>query len=210
MCIDNSKREVEGSMKNSFFAMVLRMKYINRWLLMRNTREENLSEHSLEVAILAHALAVIKNKYFDGNLNPDKIAVAALFHDTAEIITGDLPTPIKYQNAEIKEAYKKVEADATKRLLSLLPDDLKDIYEPYYKIEDIDKDASAVVKSADKLSAYIKCLEEQKSSNREFEKARLTIKESLEQRRKIYPELDYFMENYLNTFALTLDELERE
>ncbi|MBQ4100760.1 MAG: 5'-deoxynucleotidase [Oscillospiraceae bacterium] len=195
-------------MKNGFFAMILRMKYINRWGLMRNTRAENLSEHSLDVAILAHALAIIKNKYFGGNLNPDKIAVAALFHDTSEIITGDLPTPIKYQNEEIKEAYKKVEEDAVGRLLSLLPDDLKELYSDYYNIEKEDTEASFIVKSADKLSAYIKCLEEQKSGNSEFEKARIAIEQNLKVRRKLYPELDYFMNNYLDAFKLTLDELE--
>lgn len=195
-------------MNNSFFAMILRMKYINRWGLMRNTKDENLSEHSLDVAVLAHALAIIKNKYFGGTTNPDKIAVCALFHDTSEIITGDLPTPIKYQNNEIKEAYKKVEANAVARLISMLPCDLKPIYEPYYSYEKDDEQAALIVKSADKLSAYIKCLEEEKSGNSEFEKARITIEESLNERSKFCPELDYFMRELLPSFKLTLDELE--
>ena len=150
-------------MKNHFYAIISRMKNIYRWGLMRNTRQESLSEHSLEVAYFAHALAIIKNKRFGGNLDPNKAAVAAMFHDTSEIITGDMPTPIKYYNPEIKKVYKEIEAVAEKQLTNMLPDDMK---EEFTEIYNPDKQISLIVKAADKLSAYVKCLEEIKMGNK--------------------------------------------
>ena len=188
-------------MKNHFYAIISRMKNIYRWGLMRNTRQESLSEHSLEVAYFAHALAIIKNKRFGGNLDPNKAAVAAMFHDTSEIITGDMPTPIKYYNPEIKKVYKEIEAVAEKQLTNMLPDDMK---EEFTEIYNPDKQISLIVKAADKLSAYVKCLEEIKMGNKEFEEAAKSIKSTLEQ--NTLPEVKVFMEEFIPSFSLSLDE----
>ena len=177
------------------------MKNIYRWGLMRNTRQESLSEHSLEVAYFAHALAIIKNKRFGGNLDPNKAAVAAMFHDTSEIITGDMPTPIKYYNPEIKKVYKEIEAVAEKQLTNMLPDDMK---EEFAEIYNPDRQISEIVKAADKLSAYVKCLEEIKMGNSEFEDAAKSIKLILEQ--YTLPEVKVFMEEFIPSFSLSLDE----
>ncbi len=190
----------------NFYAMLGRMKYINRWGLMNNTREENIGEHSLEVAILAHALVTIANKKFGENLSADRAALLAIFHDASEIITGDLPTPVKYFDPEIKEAYKNIEHLSEQKLLSMLPDYLRDEYEPLVDSELSDEKLHIYVKAADKLSALIKCIEELKMGNLEFQKAERSTRETLE---KIdLPALKVFMEDFLPPFALTLDELE--
>ena len=193
-------------MKSHFYAILSRMKNINRWGLMRNTRMENLSEHSLEVAFIAHCLAIIGKKRLGKSINPEKVAVAAMFHDTSEIITGDLPTPIKYYNPDIKKAYKAIEKVANQRLLDMLPEELKEEYEPL-----IDPNTKTyeyrLVKAADKLSAYIKCVEELKSGNREFAKAEATLRAEVDAYAEL-PEVKYFCDNFLASFSKTLDELD--
>ena len=188
---------------SSFFSMILRMRYINRWGLMRNTRSESLSEHSLDVAILAHALCILRNKHYGGSLNPEKAAVMALFHDTSEIITGDLPTPVKYNNPQIRTAYKKLEGVAKNDLLALLPDDLQEEYAAVFH-EETDPELARVLKAADKLSALIKCLEEEKAGNSEFSKAKLAQLDALHQMN--HPEVDEFLREFIPSFELTLDE----
>ena len=190
----------------NFYAMLSRMKYINRWGLMNNTREENIGEHSLDVAIFAHALVSIANKRFGENLNAEKAALMGLFHDASEIITGDMPTPIKYFDPIIKEAYKNIEHLSEQKLLSMLPEYLKDVYEPLVDSELADEKLHVYVKAADKLSALCKCREELKMGNVEFLKAERSTFEALE---KIdLPALKVFMEEFLPSFTLTLDELE--
>lgn len=191
-------------MDHSFFAYIFRMRYIARWALMRNTRTENVEEHSYEVAVLAHALAVIGRDVFHKELDPDKTAVAALFHDAPEIITGDMPTPIKYYNPDIKTAYRQVEAVAQDKLLSMLPPELVPAYEPLVRESDLE--VRRYVKAADKLSAYIKCVEEGKAGNAEFKKAAEQTMTALEDMKM--EELDWFMERFLPAFGLTLDELQ--
>ena len=153
-------------MSHNFFPMIARMRYIDRWGLMRNTQVENIQEHSHMVAVLAHALAVIENNYFDGQVDPGAVAVAALYHDASEIITGDMPPPIKYDNPEIRDAYKVVERVAEQKLLSMLPPELRMEYDEIITIPD--PEIHALVKAADKLSAYLKCVEELKAGNLEF------------------------------------------
>ena len=189
---------------HSFFAYIFRMRYIARWALMRNTRTENVEEHSYEVAVLAHALAVIGRDVFHKELDPDKIAVAALFHDAPEIITGDMPTPVKYYNPEIKTAYRQVEAVAQDKLLSMLPPELVPAYEPL--VRESDQSIGLCVKAADKLSAYIKCVEELKAGNAEFKKAAEQTMAALKEMGM--EELDWFIERFLPAFSLTLDELQ--
>lgn len=191
-------------MSHYFFPMISRMRYINRWGLMRNTRLENIQEHSHMVAVLAHALAVIQNKYFGGRTDPGQVAVAALYHDASEILTGDMPTPIKYDNPDIQTAYKQVEAVAEQKLLSMLPEDLRPDFEAAVTIPD--PQIRALVKAADKLSAYLKCVEEVKAGNSEFKKAKEQTYAALCQNQ--IPALRYFMEHFLDGFDLTLDELQ--
>jgi 5'-deoxynucleotidase len=179
------------------------MRYINRWGLMRNTRLENIQEHSHQVAVLAHALAVIQNKYYDGQVDPGAVALAALYHDASEILTGDMPTPIKYDNPDIRNAYKQVEAVAEQKLLSMLPEDLRPDFCDVITIPD--PEIHALVKAADKLSAYLKCVEELKAGNTEFRKAKEQTYAALCQ--NAIPALQYFMEHFLEGFELTLDEL---
>ena len=190
-------------MSYNFFPMVSRMRYINRWGLMRNTRQENIQEHSHQVAVLAHALAVIENRYFGGQVDPGAVAVAALYHDASEILTGDMPTPIKYDNPDIQNAYKAVERVAEGKLLSMLPPELRMDYEEVITIPD--PQIHALVKAADKLSAYLKCVEELKAGNTEFKKAREQTYAAL--CHNPIPALQYFMEHFLDGFELTLDEL---
>lgn len=190
-------------MNYSFFAYIFRMRYIARWALMRNTRTENVEEHSYEVAVLAHALAVIGRDVFQKDLNPDAIAAAALFHDAPEIITGDLPTPIKYYNPDIKTAYKQVEAVAQDKLLSMLPPELAPAYEPL--VRESDPDVRRYVKAADKLSAWLKCVEERKAGNTEFGRAEDETMASL--RSMNMEEVDWFLERMGGAFQLTLDDL---
>ena len=190
-------------MAYNFFPMIARMKYINRWGLMRNTQEENIQEHSHMVAVLAHALAVIQNRYYGGQVDPGAVAVAALYHDASEILTGDMPTPIKYDNPDIQTAYKEIEAVAERKLLSMLPGDLRGDFEAAVTIPD--PEVRALVKAADKLSAYLKCVEELKAGNAEFKKAREQTYAALCQ--NPIPALRYFMDHFLEGFELTLDEL---
>ena len=191
-------------MKNRFFAYVSRMRYIPRWALMRNSFSENVQEHSHMVAVLAHALAVIRNEIFGGSVDAGTVTVAALYHDATEIITGDMPTPIKYYTPEIKASYRKVESVAADKLLSLLPPELTDAYRPL--LRGTDEETRRIVKAADKLSAHIKCLEELKAGNLEFKRAAEQTRAALEEMK--LPELDWFMENCMDSFSMTLDELE--
>ena len=191
-------------MSHSFFAYIFRMRYIARWALMRNTRTENVEEHSYEVAVLAHALAAIGREVYHKDADPDRAAAAALFHDAPEIITGDMPTPIKYYNPELKTAYKRVEAVAQDKLLSMLPPELTSVYEPL--VRESGENVRRYVKAADKLSAYIKCVEEEKAGNSEFKKAAGQTMAALKE--MDMEELDWFMERFLPAFELTLDELQ--
>lgn len=191
-----------------FFAYVSRMKFIERWSLMRCTQPENVQEHSLQVAVVAHALAVVKNKYFEGRLNPDRVALAAIFHDATEVMTGDLPTPVKYFNPEMRTAYQAIEGHAVEQLLSLLPDDLREDYRGLLSLPDDQQDMHDIIKAADSICAYIKCLEEEVAGNHEFSRAKKTIGakvRSLCER----PEVDYFVKHFVPSFALTLDEISR-
>ena len=191
-------------MANEFYALMGRMRYITRWGLMRNTFSENIQEHSHQVAVLAHALALIRREILHlPGPDPDRCAVAALYHDASEILTGDLPTPIKYYNPEIKAAYKQVERIAGERLLNMLPEQLREHY-AHYVLED-DPELEPIVKAADKLSAHIKCLEEQKAGNTEFDSA---ARQSWEAMLAMgLPELDGFLKNCLGAYSLDLDQL---
>lgn len=188
----------------NFFAMVNRMKYIDRWALMPNTQKENIAEHSHSVAVIAHALALIGKREFGKDYDENRVAVLALFHDTTEVITGDMPTPVKYYNDEIKSVYKKIEAVAGQRLLSMLPDEYKADYEPMFEHSEEDRELWLLVKAADKISALIKCIEENRMGNREFD---IALKA---QEKKIadidIPEVKYFSEHFLKSYYLTLDE----
>ena len=191
-------------MANEFYALMGRMRYITRWGLMRNSFSENIQEHSHQVAVLAHALALIRRDILKlPTPDPDKCAVAALYHDASEILTGDLPTPIKYYNPDIKDAYKQVERIAGNRLLDMLPRELRASYE-HYVLED-DKELEPFVKGADKLSAHIKCLEEQKAGNTEFDTAARQTWDSMKAMER--PELDWFLDHCLPAFALNIDQL---
>ena len=191
-------------MANEFYALMGRMRYITRWGLMRNTFSENISEHSHMTAVLAHALALIRRDILKlPTPDPDRCAVAALYHDASEILTGDLPTPIKYYNPDIKEAYKKVERIAGNRLLDMLPSQLRKSYE-HLVLED-EAEVLPFVKAADKLCAHIKCLEEQKAGNTEFDTAAKQTWEAMKAMER--PELNWFLENCLGAFALNLDQL---
>ena len=189
----------------NFFAYMARMKYITRWSLMRNSVSENIQEHSHMVAVLAHALAVIRRDVFGGKADPEACACAALFHDATEIFTGDLPTPIKYFDPEIRSAYHRVEDAAAEKLLGMLPEELRGAYEPLLREED--GEVRAMVKAADKLAAYLKCREELAAGNSEFadaEKETLALLRAMEM-----PEVDWFLTNFAGAFGLTLDGLQR-
>ena len=191
-------------MANEFYALMGRMRYITRWGLMRNTFSENIQEHSHQVAVLAHALALIRRDILHLHPpEPDRCAVAALFHDASEILTGDMPTPIKYYNAEIKDAYKQVEHIAGNRLLEMLPPELRPSYE-HLVLED-DKELEPFVKGADKLSAYLKCIEEQKAGNTEFDSAAAMTMQALRDMHR--EEMDWFLDHCLEPFTRTLDQL---
>lgn len=191
-------------MQFRFFALISRMRYITRWGLMRNTFSENIQEHSHMVAVLAHALALIKRDILGQPADPERCATAALFHDASEILTGDLPTPIKYYNPDIKAAYKQVEHVSAQKLTSMLPVELQESYRPF--IFENDPSTHDIVKAADKLSAHIKCIEELKAGNQEFASAAQQTREALENLH--LPELDWFMAHCLDSFRLDLDELE--
>lgn len=189
---------------NHFFAYIARMRFINRWALMRNSFTENIQEHSHQVAVLAHALAVIRNELFGGALDPGEVAVAALYHDAAEILTGDMPTPIKYHDPAIRDAYRQVEELASEKLLGMLPTQLRPAYERV--LRPVSPEVETLVKAADKLSAHIKCLEELKAGNTEFRRAAEQTAAALDQ--FDLPELTYFRRHFMESFRLTLDELE--
>ena len=201
-------------MDSHFLATVSRMKYIERWALMRNARQENLSEHSLEVAMIAHMLCVIGNVRYGKNLNAERAALIALYHDASEIITGDMPTPVKYANGGIRDAYKRVEADAVDRLLNLLPADLRPFYSEILhdpsdgrKEADSERELRMLIKAADKLSALIKCMEEEAAGNTEFRTAGASTRAKLEEMAAKSPEVCDFIREFLPSYGKTLDEL---
>ena len=182
------------------------MKFIKRWSLMKSVNEENIAEHSAQVAHIAHALALIKNKFYGGNINADRVATLALYHESSEVITGDLPTPIKYYNPKIRTAYKEIEGAANQKLISMLPEELREDYIPIVE-HDPNSYEYKLVKVADKISAYVKCVEELKSGNREFAKAEMALKADIDACLDM-PEVEYFCANFLEAFSLTLDELD--
>ncbi|HGJ5876404.1 MAG TPA: 5'-deoxynucleotidase [Arsenophonus sp.] len=188
-----------------FFAHLSRMKLINRWPLMRNVRTENVSEHSLQVAFVAHALACIKNHKFDGQVNPERIALLAMYHDASEVITGDLPTPIKYHNPQIANEYKKIEKYAQQKLIDMLPKELQQDFQPILDDEYHTEQERAIVKQADALCAYLKCLEELSAGNTEFNLAKTRIEKTLSER--FSEEMQYFIKVFVPGFHLSLDEI---
>lgn len=198
-------------MNYNFFALISRMKYIERWALMRNTRSENLCEHSMEVAMIAHALCTIGNVRYNKNLDANKAALIGLYHDSSEIITGDMPTPVKYYNRDLKHAYKEVEALADSKLLDKLPDDLRPVYEDIFigssDMDDNEKYMRKLVKAADKLSALIKCISEINAGNTEFRTAKESTEKSVRGLYQDFPEVLDFVNEFLDPYGDTLDEL---
>ena len=188
-----------------FYAYLARMRLIKRWGLMRNTREENVQEHGLQVAVVGHALGIIENHFFEGRVNPERIMALAAFHEVGEVFTGDLPTPIKYFNPSIKAAYDEIEDFAKEKLLTMLPEALRPEYKKLFFHQVEDERAWKLVKGADKITAYLKCIEELQAGNQEFAKAAQVIKEELDEMN--IPAVDYFMKNFAGSFALPLDEL---
>jgi 5'-deoxynucleotidase len=191
-------------MKKSFYAYLSRLKHIKRWGLMRNNVEENVAEHTFSVTLIAHALCVIKNAYYGGTMDEKDVLAAALYHEASEVITGDLPTPIKYFDQDITQSYKKIERHAEQKLVAMLPDKMKPYVAPYV-LQEISSDVRKTVKAADRLAAYIKCRQELRSGNHEFEKACLRIEKTIEAMEM--PEVKYFMEEFLPGYEQTLDEL---
>ncbi|PWU21441.1 MAG: 5'-deoxynucleotidase [Candidatus Rokuibacteriota bacterium] len=187
------------------FAYLARMKFIRRWGLMHNTYPENIQEHSLRVAMIAHALAVIRNRLFRGRANPERVAALALFHDASEVLTGDLPTPVKYFNPGIRTAYQDIENVAKRKLFDMVPAALQEEYRPFLLGEGVERADWELVKAADRIAAYLKCLEELSAGNHEFSKAEKTLKETVEA--LDLPEVGYFMATFVPSFKLTLDEL---
>ncbi|MFC5077059.1 5'-deoxynucleotidase YfbR [Vibrio thalassae] len=193
-------------MKEShFFAHLARMKLIQRWPLMRSVSTENISEHSLQVAFVAHALAIIKNKKFGGNTNPERIAILAMYHDTSEVLTGDLPTPVKYYNPEIAKEYKKIESAAERKLLSMLPEEFQEDFKPFLISEYAYEEDTQIVKQADSICAYLKCLEELSAGNHEFALAKKRLDQTLLEKKT--EEMDYFLNTFAPSFELSLDEI---
>lgn len=192
-------------MSSHFFAYLARLKYIQRWGLMRNTRAESTQEHSLQVAMVAHALAVIENRLFGGSVDADRTALLAVYHDAEEVITGDVPTPIKYFNPHIKGALKDIERTARERLVAMLPAELRDDYQALFFHDAADDEAWRLVKQADKLTAYLKCVEEAKAGNLEFQRAEQTIRAEID--KEATPAMRYFLDVFVPSFRLTLDEL---
>lgn len=200
-------------MKNAFYAMLSRMRYINRWSLMRNTRTENIEEHSLQVAVIAHAIALIRSRIFTSEgrtvLSPERIAMLALYHDADEILVGDMPTPVKYLNKDIESVFKNIEKEAAGKLAAMLPEELREDYMSLL-LPDISDPLIAeemrIVKAADKISALIKCVEEEKAGNSEFIPASRKLQETISS--IDLPEVKYFMDNFFPAYSLTLDELE--
>lgn len=192
-------------MDSHFFAYIYRMHYIRRWGLMKNSSDENLAEHSLDVALVAHALGTISKWVLGKRINPDECTTSALFHDAPEILTGDLPTPVKYFNPEIRDAYKKVEQNASDKLLSMLPIEIRLEYDRIFSVKNENPEIGEIVHWADRLSAYIKCISELKSGNGEFKKAAEQIKKDLDKCDR--EDVKYFIEHFLPAYELTLDEL---
>ena len=199
-----SSERILKHMGRNFYAVLSRMKYITRWALMRNTRQENICEHSYDVAVLAHALAVLTNRRFGGRVDEGRCVLLALYHDAPEILTGDMPTPVKYDNPAIRDAYKQVEAVSAGKLLSMLPEDLQEDYGPLFFAGDGWEQEKRLVKAADKLSALIKCVEERGQGNREFLSARRSTEQAI--RAMGLPAADCFLEEFLPAYELTLDE----
>lgn len=194
-------------MEYNFYATVARMKYIERWALMRNTRQENLSEHSLDVSMIAHALCIIGNVRYGKNLQSEKAAMIGMYHDASEIITGDMPTPVKYYNKSIKDAFKSLEDEANRNLLNQLPEDMREAFnDVFFKTPELSYEWK-LVKAADKLSALIKCMEEEKTGNKEFVKAKEATGLAVDKLSEELPEVKVFVEEFLPAFAKTLDEL---
>ncbi|MDD6102707.1 MAG: 5'-deoxynucleotidase [Clostridiales bacterium] len=192
-------------MSNHFFAMMSRMKNIKRWALMRNSFSENISEHSLEVAMIAQGIAIIGNSRFGRGYNVERCAIIAMYHDCSEIITGDMPTPVKYYNDDIKNIYHEIEDRANEKLIGMLPEDMREYYRDYFFIKEGDEALWKVVKAADKISALIKCIEEGIAGNREFEKAAETTLQTV--KAIDLPEVQVFMDEFIDSYSLTLDEL---
>ena len=192
-------------MAHHFFAYLSRMKLIRRWGLMRNIRTENIQEHSLQVAMIAHCLAVVGNQRFGRTLNPERVALLGIYHEASEVITGDLATPIKYFNPKIKQAYKEIEAIANEKLLSMLPDDMRVTYRSLLFPGEADREAEILVKAADRICAWLKCVEELKAGNHEFEKAERSVYARI--REMELPEAEYFLAEFAPGYRLTLDEL---
>ena len=188
-----------------FFAFLSRMRYISRWGLMRNTVPENIQEHSLDVAVIAHALATIRNTYFNGQMDASRVALYGIFHDASEIFTGDMPTPVKHFNPNFKRSFHQLEDKARRKLLAMLPPELSKEYEPLFFFDEDDLDCAALVKAADKIAALTKCIEEEKSGNLEFRRAGAEHYEHLVA--SPLPEVRYFMEKFLPGYRLSLDEL---
>ncbi|MEG0869450.1 MULTISPECIES: 5'-deoxynucleotidase [Hafnia] len=194
--------------QSHFFAHLSRLKLINRWPLMRNVRTENVSEHSLQVAFVAHALAIIKNRKFNGNVNPERVALLAMYHDASEVLTGDMPTPIKYYNPQIAHEYKKIEKVAQQKLIEMLPPELQNDFRPLLDEHYYTEDEKLVVKQADALCAYLKCLEELSAGNNEFKLAKARLEKTLDMRSS--PEMEYFMKVFIPSFSLSLDEISQD
>lgn len=194
--------------QSHFFAHLSRLKLINRWPLMRNVHTENVSEHSLQVAMVAHALAAIKNRKFNGNVNAERIALLALYHDASEVLTGDLPTPVKYFNSQIAHEYKAIERIAQQKLIEMLPKELRHIWAPLIDEHSYSEEEKALVKQADALCAYLKCLDELSAGNHEFLLAKSRLKKTLADRHS--PEMDYFMQVFVPSFQLSLDEISQD
>ena len=192
-------------MRYDFYAYMDRMRYIKRWQLMRSLREENIMEHSQAVTILAHALVTIHNDVFGGNADVAKTVLYAAYHEVSEVMTGDLPTPIKYYNRQIQGAYKELETSAAEKIVATLPDDMKNGIAPYVLADEKSVEYT-LVKAADRLAAYIKCMEELRSGNKEFSKAKKSIEKDLHDRKM--PEIEYFFEHFIPSFGLSLDDLE--
>lgn len=200
-----SQQTVSQPDRHDFFAFLARMQYINRWGLMRNTQAENIKEHSFDVAMLAHALAVIRNTFYNGTLDPGRAALYGIFHDASEIFTGDMPTPVKYFNPNFKRSFHQLEDRARKKLLAMLPAELSQVYEPLFFFEEQDQEYQPVIKAADKIAALIKCIEEEKSGNLEFRRAGAEHLENL--RKSPLPEVIFFLDHFLPGYHLSLDEL---
>lgn len=193
------------SKPSHFLAHLSRLKLINRWPLMRNIRTENVAEHSLQVAFVAHMLALIKNRKFNGELNPEQVALYALYHDVSEVLTGDMPTPIKYYNPQIANEYKKIEQIAEQKLLSMLPEEFHEDFAWLLNVEPVEDEIFKIVKQADSLCAYLKCLEELAAGNNEFALPKTRLEKTLEERNS--PEMDYFLAVFVPSFNLSFDEI---